>query len=96
MPRPYSEALCLHLERARDWEGSSKLLGVPTFGGGWAWAGGGGGGGSQRSQIRPHTAQNVEKQRKNRQFRGHLGLIITKNAIFCSKVLNKIYFRDIY
>jgi hypothetical protein len=43
MSRLWSEALCLHLERA-------KLLGVPTIDGGSAWPGGGGVG-SQRSQI---------------------------------------------
>jgi hypothetical protein len=36
MPRLQSEAPCLPLERARDREGGSKLLGVPTIGGGVA------------------------------------------------------------
>jgi hypothetical protein len=42
---------------------AQKLLGAPTIGRGSALAGGGGGG-SQRSQIRPHAAQNLQKQLK--------------------------------
>ncbi len=50
MPQLQSEAPGLHLERARDREGGSKLLGAPTIGGGSAqpW---GGGEGSQKSYM---------------------------------------------
>jgi hypothetical protein len=59
---------------------AQKLLGALTIGRGSARTGGGGGG-SQRSQIRPFPAL--------------LGLEIAKNAIFHTKVLNKIYSRDV-
>jgi hypothetical protein len=46
---------------------AQKLVGVPTIGRGKVRAGGGGGG-SQRSQIRPHAIQNVQKQQKTGSF----------------------------
>jgi hypothetical protein len=48
------------LKRAREMRAAQKLLGAPTIGGGSAWAGGGSGG-SQRSQISPQAARNVQK-----------------------------------
>ncbi len=46
---------------------AQKLLGVPTIGRGNAPAGGGGGG-SQRSQICPQAAWNVQKWQKTGGF----------------------------
>jgi hypothetical protein len=37
------------------------------------------------------AVQNSQKRQKNGQFRACFGLLITENAVFCSKVLNKIY-----
>jgi hypothetical protein len=50
----------LHLERARDHEGGSKLLGALTIGGGNAQAWGGNG----QSQICPHATWNVPNREK--------------------------------
>ncbi len=63
MPRLWSEAPCLHLERARDREGGSKTAWCTD-----CWRGEclgrGGGGGSQRSQMHPQATRNVKKQQK--------------------------------
>jgi hypothetical protein len=68
---------------------AQKLLGAPTIGGGSAWAGGGGGG-SKRRQISPQSAEIYRNSAENRQFSTLFGLKIAKNAIFRSKVFNKM------
>ncbi len=42
------------------------------------------------------AARNRQKRQKNRRFRARFGLKIAKNAVFRSKVLNKIYSRDVF
>ncbi len=74
---------------------ASELLGAPTMGGGSAQSGGGGGGG-HRSQISPPSRLKYTKMAKNGWFRAHFGLSIAENAVFHSKVLNKIYSRDVF
>jgi hypothetical protein len=54
-----------------------KLLGAPTIFGGSAQAGGGGGG-SQRSQIRPQAAWNVQKRQINGRFAALIDLKIAR------------------
>jgi hypothetical protein len=90
MLRPKLEGPRVHLERARDHEGGSKLLGAPTMGGGSAQAGVGGGG-SYISQICPHA-----ERRKNGWFCILFGFKIAKNTVFHSKVLSKIYSQDVF
>ncbi len=91
MPRPNLGALCLHLERARDHEGSSGTAWWADYWQGSAWPGGGGGG-SQRSQIslpsHPKCTKSVQKQCKNgAKAAGSLHLL-TKN------LPNKIYSKN--
>jgi hypothetical protein len=60
---------------------AQKLLGVPTIGRGSAQAGGGGGG-SQRSQICPHAAQNIQKPQKTGGFLHFLAYKLPKMPFF--------------
>jgi hypothetical protein len=71
-----------------------ELLGAPTIDGGSARSGGGGGG--HRSQIRLPSRPKYMKTAKNGQFCTHFGKYITENAVFLSKVLNKIYSQDVF
>jgi hypothetical protein len=69
-----------------------ELLGAPTIGGGSARPWGGGG-----DVIYTFTAvRNSQKRQKNRRFRARFCLKIAENAVFCYKVLNKIYSRDVF
>ncbi len=66
------------------------LLGALTIGRGSAQSGGGGGGG-HRSQIILPNRPKYTKTAKKRRLCAHFGLLIAGNAVFCSKVLNKIH-----
>ncbi len=90
---PQSEAPDLHLELETVWA-ASELLGAPTIGGGcpvrgWWWRG------SQKSN-KPSKLPEIYKNNKNGRFRARFGLVIAENAVFHSKVLNKIYSQDIF
>jgi hypothetical protein len=72
-----------------------ELLGALTIGGGSArpW---GDDGGSPRSQISLLSCPKCTKTAKNGLFHTLFGLEVAKNAVFHSKVLNKIYSRDFF
>jgi hypothetical protein len=67
---------------------AQKLLGALTIGGGSAQAGDGGGG-TQRSQIYPHAARNVRKQRKTGCFAHFLAHKSLKTSFFAQKYLTR-------
>jgi hypothetical protein len=95
MLRPWSEALRLHLERARDSEGGSKTAWCADYwqgecrGRGWWWR-------VSKESKTPQCHPECMKIAKNRRFRALFSLKIAKNPVFLSKVLNKIYSPDVF
>jgi hypothetical protein len=74
---------------------AQKLLGAPTSGVGSAWAGSGGGGSYRRHiPVSPKPAKIYKNGTKNGWFFALFGLKIAKKAVFCTKLLNKIYSQD--
>ncbi len=94
MKQPYSKALRLPLERARD---RLKTCLVCCL-----WTGGVPGQevvveGVKLGKKAPMPAEIPEKgAQKMGGFPAHLGLKITENAVFHSKVLTKIYSQDFF
>jgi hypothetical protein len=74
---------------------AQKLVGAPTIRGGSARAGGGGGG-RLRRQISPQLAENHKNGMEIRRFHALFALKIAKKTVFRSKVLNKVYSKDVF
>ncbi len=72
-----------------------ELLGAPTIGGGSARSRGGGGG-DYRSQLSIPSLLKYTKTAKKWAILRKFWLINRENAIFRSKVLNKINSRDVF
>jgi hypothetical protein len=45
---------------------------------------------------KPQSAEIYKNGTENRRFPALFGLKIPKNAVFCSKVLHKIYYQDVF
>ncbi len=93
MPQPLSEVPRLHLKRARDREGGSETAWCTDswrrelLGRGWWWRG------LKESNKPPRRLEYTKTAPKKGSF-PHLK--IAKNVVFYSKVINKIYFQDIF
>jgi hypothetical protein len=74
---------------------AQELLGVPTIGGRSARPEAGGGG-SHRSQISLPSHLKHTKKAQKCPVSCPIDLKITENGVFYLKVLNKIYFREVF
>ncbi len=96
MPWPQSEAPNLHLERARDYVGGSRTAWCADYWRGecsvqgWWWRG------SQKPNKPSKPPEIDENGEKTGDFAHVVAYSITENTVFHSKVLNKIYSRDVF
>ncbi len=85
----------LHLERARDCQGSSRTAWWADYWQGVAWAEGSGGG-SQRSQISPPSCRECTIKAQKWPVSKNYWLKIAENAVVYLQVLNKIYSWEVF